>query len=88
MITSSHVREEMKKTKKVVESVVASDAKVDEKIKVLDAKLKAIYKLVEVTLKVALTTRGNVVKVMEKLGVELVKPRRTQDNAEKTETKE
>ena len=71
MITSRDVREEMKNTKTVVES----DAKADDK-------LKAIYKLVEVTLKVVLTTRVNVVKVMEKLGVELVKPRRPRENAE------
>lgn len=77
MITSKDIREEMKNTRKVVES----DAKVD-------AKLGAIYKLVEVTLKVALDTRGNTVKVMEKLGVEKVQPRRPKDNAEKTETKE
>lgn len=75
MITSKDVREEMKKTRTVVES----DAKADDK-------LKAIYKLVEVTLKVSLTTRVNVVKVMEKLGVELVKPRRPRENAEKSET--
>ena len=74
MITSKHVRDEMKNTKTVVES----DAKVD-------AKLKAIYKLVEVTLKVVLTTRVNIVKVMEKLGVEKIKPRRPKENAEKDE---
>jgi len=72
MITSKHVREEMKNTEKVIES----DAKVEDK-------LKAIYKLVEVNLKVALTTRVNVVKVMEKLGIELTKPRRPRENAEK-----
>ena len=72
MITSKHVRDEMKNTRTVVES----DAKVD-------AKLRAIYKLVEVSLKVGLTTRVNVVKVMEKLGVELLKPRRPKDDAEK-----
>ena len=78
MITSKDARQEMKDTRKVVES----DAKAD-------AKLRAIYKLVEVTLKVVLTTRVNVVKVMEKLGVEMVKPRRPKENAEKqTETKE
>lgn len=71
MITSKHVRDEMKNTKTVVES----DAKVD-------AKLKAIYKLVEVAVKVGLDTRGNTVKTMEKLGVALVKPRRPKDNAE------
>ena len=72
MITSKAVREEMKNTRKVIDS----DSKVD-------AKLGAIYKLVEVTLKVALTNRVNVVKIMEKLGVELVKPRRPKEDEEK-----
>ena len=71
MITSKDARQEMKDTRKVVES----DAKVD-------AKIKAIYKLVEVTLKVVLTTRVNIVKVMEKLGVEKIKPRRPKEDAE------
>ena len=76
MITSKHVREEIAIAKKTVES----DATVADK-------LKAVYKLVEVGLKIALDTRANTVKVMEKLGVEKVQPRRPRPNAEKPEEK-
>lgn len=76
MITSKDVRLEMKEGRKVVES----DAPVVDK-------LKAIYKLAEVGLKVALDTRANTVKVMEKLGVEKVKPRKPKDDGQKTEEK-
>ena len=74
MITSKHVREEIKIAQKIVES----DATVADK-------LKAVYKLVEVGLKIALDTRGNTVRVMEKLKVEKVQPRRPRENAEKSE---
>jgi len=77
MITSKDVREEIKTARKVVES----DATVADK-------LKAVLKLVEVDIKVGLSTRVSLVRVMEHLKVEKVQPRRPRENAEKTETKE
>ena len=74
MITSKDAKQEVRDARKVIES----DAIVAEKI-------KSLYKVIEVTFKVALTTRVNVVKVMEKLGVEMVKPRRPKDDAKETE---
>lgn len=75
MITSRDVRQEIKDNRAILESD-----------KPVEDKLKALYKLVEVTLKVAVDTRTNTVKVMEKLGVAKVVARKPQDNAKKTET--
>lgn len=76
MITSKDVRQEIKDARTVIES----DASTADKLKVL-------FKLVEVGIKIVLGTRVNVVKVMEKLEVEKVQPRKPRENAEKTETK-
>ena len=75
MITSRDVRQEIKDNRVIVDSD-----------KPVTDKLKALYKLVEVTLKVAVDTRTNTVKVMEKLGVPKVVARKPQTNAEKIET--
>lgn len=72
MITSKDVREEIK----IAREVLDSDVEVGKK-------LKAVLKLVEVDIKVGLSTRVSLVKVMEKLGVEKVQPRRPRENAEK-----
>lgn len=72
MITGKDAKKEMIDARKVLDS----EASVEDK-------LKALGKVVEVTLKVALNIRTNVVKVMEKTGVELVKPRK-RDNADTT----
>ena len=74
MITSKDVREEIKTARKTIES----DATVD-------AKIGAVLKLVEVDIKVGLSTRVSLVKVMEHLKVPKVQPRRPRENAEKTE---
>ena len=75
MITGKDVREELKTAKGVVDDENASVA----------TKLKAIYKIIEVGIKVALGNRLNLVKVMEKLGVDKVKPRVTKDEETKKE---
>lgn len=78
MITSKDVKEEIKIARKVVDS----DASTADKLKVL-------LKVVEVGIKVGLSTRVSLVKVMEHLKVPKVQPReRPKDNAEKSETKE
>jgi hypothetical protein len=78
MIRSDHVREEIAAAGKVID-----DANAD-----VSAKLKALYKLTIVAIKVVLGNRLNLVRVMEKLGVEKVKPTRTEDNETKTEKTE
>ena len=76
MITSKDVREEIR----IAREVLDSDVEVEKK-------LKAILKLVEVDIKVGLSTRISLVRVMEKLGVEKIQPRRPKDDAkEKPET--
>lgn len=78
MITSKDARYEMSQTKKVINNDNAS---------VVD-KIKATYKLVSVLLKVVLTNRRNVVKVMEKLEVEkdvVIVPQKTDTTDEKTD---
>ena len=72
MITSRDVREEIKIARKIVEDEATTVAE----------KLKAVLKLVEVDIKVGLSTRVSLVRVMEKLGVEKVQPRKPRENAE------
>lgn len=76
MITAKDVREEIKTARTVIEDAKATEAD----------KLKVIFKLIEVGIKIGLGNRVNLVKVMENLGVEKVKPRTQKDNAEKKET--
>lgn len=77
MITSKDVKEEIK----IARTVVDSDASTADKLKV-------ILKLIEVDIKVNLSTRVSLVKVMEHLKVPKVQPReRPRDNEEKSETK-
>jgi len=64
MIKSADVKQEVKKAQDIVNDPNATT----------EDKLKAIVKLQEVELKVALGTRLNVVKIMEKLEIEKVKP--------------
>ena len=75
MITAKDVRKEIRE---------AGDIVNDEKATVSD-KIKALYKLITVALKVELSTRLNVVRIMEKLGVEKVEPRRSKGTDEKKE---
>ena len=79
MITSKDVREEIKIARKVIDS----DAPVADKLKVL-------LKVMEVGIKVGVSTRVSLVKVMEHLKVPKVQPRRPRENAETKpeETKE
>ena len=65
MIAGKDVREELKAAKEVIDDDSATVAN----------KLKVIYKVIEVAIKVALGNRLNLVKIMEKIGVEKVKPR-------------
>lgn len=77
MITSKDVREEIKIARKIVEDEATT----------VGEKLKAVLKLIEVDIKVNLSTRVSLVKVMEKLGVEKVQPRRPrEDVGDKPET--
>lgn len=76
MITAKDVREEIKTARTVIENADSTDGD----------KLKVIFKLVEVGIKIGLGNRVNLVKIMEKLEVEKVKPRTQRENAEKTET--
>ena len=69
MITGTDVKQEIKKAQDVVNNVTAT----------VDDKLKAVVKLLEIVLKVELGTRLNVVKIMEKLEIEKVKPQVTND---------
>ena len=79
MITGRHAKEEMIKARKVIEDKKTS----------VEQKLQALDKVVEVTLKVVLNIRTDVVKVMENLGIELVKPRKrdNEDTTTKSEEK-
>jgi hypothetical protein len=77
MITTKDVRQELADAKRVVDS----NASVDEK-------LKAILKVLEVGIKVGLSTRISLVRVMEHLKVEKVQSRRPKNAEEKTNTKE
>ena len=72
MITSKDVREEIKIARKVVEDENSTTQE----------QLKAVLKLVEVDIKVGLSTRVSLVRVMEHLKVEKIQPRR-RENAEK-----
>lgn len=74
MITAKDVRAEMKEASEVIESTETDVTK----------KIQALFKFLTVVAKVVLGTRLNVVRVMDKLGVEKVKPT-TKD--EKTEEK-
>ena len=69
MITSKDVRVELKAAKVIVDD---PNAKMEDKV-------KALLKIMEVSIKVALSTRVSLVKVMEKLGVEKVKPRKREE---------
>ena len=73
MITSKDVREEIKIARKVLEDEKASTTE----------QLKAVLKLVEVDIKVGLSTRVSLVRVMEHLKVPRIQPRRPRENAEK-----
>jgi len=70
MIKSGDVKLEVKKAQDIVNDPNAS----------IEDKLKAVVKLQEVALKVALGTRLNVVKIMEKLEIEKVKPQVSNEN--------
>lgn len=72
MITSKDVREEIKIARTIVESAVP----------VAD-KIKALLKLIEVDIKVGLSIRISLVRVMEHLKVAKIQPRRPKDDAEK-----
>ena len=72
MITSKDVREEIR----IAREILDSDVEVAKK-------LKAVLKLVEVDIKVGLSTRVSLVRVMEHLKVEKIQPRRPRENAEK-----
>lgn len=66
MIRAKHVKEEIEKAK--------------QEIKTEEGKI--LVKLLEVIAKVVLDVRLNVVKVMEKLGVAKVEPRKPEDKVE------
>ena len=72
MITSKDVRVELRLAKEIVDD---PEAKMEDKI-------KALLKIQEVSIKIALSTRVSLVKVMEKLGVEKVKPRKREEKKE------
>ena len=72
MITSKDVRVELKAAKAIVD---------DPEAKEID-KIKALLKIMEVSIKIALSTRVSLVKVMEKLGVQKVKPRKREEKKE------
>lgn len=76
MITRKDANKEMVNARKVL---------ADEKATVAE-KLKAVGKVAEVTLKVALDNRTNLVRIMEAKGVAKVEPRK-RDNAKPTEEK-
>lgn len=67
MITSKDIELERKNTKKVLDS--------DDNT--IEQKLSALYKLLDVTLKVGLNVRMNTKLIMNKLGIELIKNKRT-----------
>lgn len=75
MITSKDVRVELKAAKVIVDD---PEAKMEDKI-------KALLKIMEVSIKIGLSTRVSLVKTMEKLGVEKVKPRVRDDKDKKKE---
>jgi len=66
MIRAKHVKEELEAAKKAVKSEEG----------------KVLVKLLEVIAKIVLDVRLNVVKVMEKIGVEKVQPRQPQEPKE------
>jgi len=72
MLTGKDARYEDKKAGEIL----ASD-------KPLGDKLKAIGKLISVTLRIALNNRVNIVKIMEKLGVDKVKPEAKREEEKK-----
>ena len=72
MITSKDVRVELKAAKEIVD---------DQETSIKEA-MKALLKIMEVSIKVALSTRVSLVKVMEKLDVEKVKPRKREEKKE------
>ena len=77
MITSKDVREEIKTARTVIDS----DASTADKLKVL-------LKVMEVGIKVGISTRVSIVRVMEHLKVPKIQPRRRENAEKKTETKE
>ncbi len=77
MITGKDARMECREAKKIVDS----DATIEEK-------MKALYKVMEVGIKIMLSTRISLVRVMEKLEVEKVKPRTTREQTPKVEDKD
>lgn len=77
MITRKDAMEEMVTARKVIEDDKAT----------VDKKIRAIAKVVEVTLKVVLSNRTNVVRLMEAKGVEKLEPRK-KENAKTNPTTE
>ena len=76
MITTKHVKEEYREAIKVMNDSGTNDNQL----------LKMILKLVIVLIKVALSNRTNTTMIMKKLGVELIQPKRKEED--KTETEE
>ena len=77
MITAKHVKVEMKKAKEVFANPNATT----------EQKLEAIFKLQTVALKLGVSNRLNVVRIMEKLEIPKVEPtRRPEEGSETTGT--